>query len=143
MSKILRVILVLSLFLAAACAGTTETQSTTPLIAKHTVADKFAFGKDDVPAAAEKAVKDTAAEIKKLQSYSKVYVTGHTDNIGGKDRNEELSKQRAQKVADMLTKEGVSSRKIVVTGKGSSEPAESNKTPDGRSKNRRVEIEVK
>jgi flagellar motor protein MotB len=55
----------------------------------------------------------------------------------------ELSKKRAQAVADFLVKKGyLKASKIVVDGKGGSEPIASNDTEEGKAKNRRVEITI-
>jgi len=71
---------------------------------------------------------------------SKVSIIGHTDNVGTDEKNLELSKQRAQAVADNLIAKGVDKKRIVVNGAGESQPAADNTTERGRLKNRRVEF---
>lgn len=75
-----------------------------------------------------------------------VVVTGHTDNqpFGQSQRgsNLVLSDSRAQEVAQVLVSAGVPTDRITATGKGNAEPAADNTTPQGRMKNRRVEITV-
>jgi type VI secretion system protein ImpK len=75
-----------------------------------------------------------------------VVVTGHTDNqpFGQSQRstNLVLSGSRAQEVVQILVSAGVPTDRITATGKGNAEPAADNKTPQGRMKNRRVEITV-
>lgn len=73
---------------------------------------------------------------------SKVYVTGHTDNIGTDEANNLLSRQRAAFVGDYLVKNGIQRPAIVEEGKGETEPVASNDTEEGRAKNRRVEIRI-
>lgn len=67
-------------------------------------------------------------------------VLGHTDNIGDEKHNVALSAKRAESVAQYLINKGVDDERIFFEGFGSSRPITGNDTPQGRSKNRRVEI---
>ena len=69
-------------------------------------------------------------------------VEGHTDNVGSATANNELSLRRAIAVRDYLIGQGVAASTIDVAGLGSSRPAADNSTPEGRARNRRVEIVV-
>ncbi|CNH12184.1 outer membrane protein OmpA [Mycobacterium tuberculosis] len=69
-------------------------------------------------------------------------INGYTDNTGTEGINIPLSSQRANMVADFLVAHGVARDHLVVHGLGSINPVASNDTPDGRAKNRRVEIVV-
>ncbi len=71
-----------------------------------------------------------------------IKIIGHTDNIGNEEYNKKLSEMRALSVKNKLIELGVSSEIIKFEGKGAMEPIADNSTPDGRSKNRRVEIIV-
>lgn len=71
-----------------------------------------------------------------------VTINGYTDNSGTEAVNVPLSAQRAQRVADFLVAHGVAASQLVVKGLGSVNPVAPNDTPDGRAKNRRVEIVV-
>ena len=72
---------------------------------------------------------------------SKIVVSGHTDNRGSDKANEQLSKERAEKVAAFLTQVGkISADRIESVGYGKSQPIATNDTADGRAANRRVEI---
>jgi len=51
-----------------------------------------------------------------------------------------LSEDRAKAVREFLESQGIASNRLTSTGKGPADPVASNDTPDGRSKNRRVEI---
>ena len=82
-----------------------------------------------------KAVMDKHPEIK-------VTVTGHTDNVGKDAANLKLSQSRADNIKKMLVDKGIAANRITAIGKGESEPAESNSTPEGRAKNRRIEITI-
>lgn len=69
-------------------------------------------------------------------------VNGYTDNTGSEGINIPLSAQRAKIVADYLVARGVAGDHIATVGLGSVNPIASNATPEGRAKNRRVEIVV-
>lgn len=70
----------------------------------------------------------------------RVRVVGHTDNTGSDAINDPLSLRRAESVRDYLSDRGVATSRIEVSGRGSREPVATNDTPEGRAKNRRVEI---
>jgi len=69
-------------------------------------------------------------------------IEGHTDSVGGDEYNQRLSEQRADSVRDFLGEQGVSLSSITAQGFGKTEPVASNDTPEGRQRNRRVEIVV-
>jgi OOP family OmpA-OmpF porin len=70
----------------------------------------------------------------------KIYVVGHTDNVGVFDYNVKLSQERAAAVIAALTKLGISAARLTPFGAGPTSPVASNKSEDGRAKNRRVEL---
>jgi outer membrane protein OmpA-like peptidoglycan-associated protein len=69
-------------------------------------------------------------------------VSGHTDNTGKREINMELSKERAQSVANYLKAKGINAGRLSVKGYGSDMPIESNDSALGRAMNRRVEFTV-
>ncbi|WP_212002878.1 OmpA family protein [Chitinophaga sp. HK235] len=69
-------------------------------------------------------------------------LSGHTDNVGSKERNLALSRERAEAVKTYLVSKGVNASKIEAVGYGMSQPIASNKTAAGRQKNRRVEFTI-
>lgn len=71
---------------------------------------------------------------------TKLKIIGHTDNIGGKSYNDNLSLNRAKSVASYLSAGGIDRNNIIEQGKGFSQPVADNTTEQGRAKNRRVEI---
>ncbi|MDQ5988160.1 MAG: OmpA family protein [Syntrophus sp. SKADARSKE-3] len=88
-------------------------------------------------------------EIKKFADVIKanpgivVSIEGHTDNIGTKDYNQKLSLKRAESVRNTLvTRFGIPAASLKAKGFGLSRPIATNKTADGRKKNRRVEAVV-
>ncbi len=84
------------------------------------------------------------AEIVKLlqkNSDMKIYVVGHTDSVGELDYNMGLSQRRAAAVVEVLiSKHGIDKARLEPHGVGPLVPASTNKTEDGRSMNRRVEL---
>jgi outer membrane protein OmpA-like peptidoglycan-associated protein len=74
---------------------------------------------------------------------SDLLVKGHTDSTGSERYNQELSERRAKSVQNFLIAKGVAAQRITAIGFGMTMPVASNDTPDGREKNRRVEIEIK
>jgi outer membrane protein OmpA-like peptidoglycan-associated protein len=69
-------------------------------------------------------------------------IEGHTDSVGSDGFNARLSEQRADSVKDFLGEQGVSLSSITAQGFGKAEPVATNDTPEGRQRNRRVEIVV-
>jgi OmpA-OmpF porin, OOP family len=71
----------------------------------------------------------------------KLYVVGHTDNVGGVESNVKLSQDRAEAVLQALVRShGISPARLRAYGCGQFAPVESNDTDQGRAKNRRVEL---
>lgn len=71
-----------------------------------------------------------------------VVAVGHTDSIGSDSYNQKLSERRAQAVKNFLLTQNLPADRIYTQGKGEKQPVASNKTKEGRAKNRRVEVEV-
>ena len=69
-------------------------------------------------------------------------IEGHTDSVGGDDFNQQLSERRADSVRDFLAQQGVPASSIAARGFGKTQPVATNDTPEGRQRNRRVEIVV-
>uniref|UniRef100_UPI003D7FBAEB OmpA family protein n=1 Tax=Pedobacter sp. TaxID=1411316 RepID=UPI003D7FBAEB len=67
-------------------------------------------------------------------------LAGHTDNTGSMKLNLALSKDRAEAVKAYLVSQGANASRIEATGYGPNQPIASNKTAEGRQKNRRVEF---
>lgn len=74
---------------------------------------------------------------------SRIEVIGHTDNTGSAAYNYDLSQRRANAVAGVLNQNGVPYGRITTIGRGFDQPIASNATPDGRARNRRVEIIIR
>lgn len=72
----------------------------------------------------------------------KLSIAGHTDNVGDDQKNMILSKQRAEAVKTYLAGKGIDQKRMITSFFGETKPIASNDTPEGRQKNRRVEMKV-
>ncbi len=72
----------------------------------------------------------------------KFEISGHTDNTGNYSNNKKLSEQRAKSVVDYLISKKVPANQLSYIGHSSDKPIDSNKTPEGRKRNRRVEFKI-
>ena len=100
----------------------------------------FDSGKSDVKPESEAALK----EVAKLLSGDpalKLLVVGHTDSVGQLEANMKLSQARAEAVVQALVKgHGVAAARLKAQGAGPIAPVATNRTEEGRAKNRRVEL---
>ena len=99
----------------------------------------FATGQYAIPAGADQVLSEVAAQLKANPEW-KWEVEGYTDNVGDKAANQKLSDERAQSVANWLSFHGVDRDRLSIKGYGESNPVADNSTPQGRAKNRRVEL---
>lgn len=100
----------------------------------------FDTDKADVKPESDAAIAEIAKLLKNDARLS-VYVVGHTDNAGGFDHNVKLSQARAASVVKVLTgRHGVAPTRLTPFGAGPVSPVAPNATPEGRAKNRRVEV---
>jgi len=100
----------------------------------------FDFDKADIKPESEPAIKEIAKLLQENKGL-KLYVVGHTDNVGSLDYNLKLSKARADAVVkELTTKHKISPDRLKAFGIGSLAPVASNRTEEGRAKNRRVEL---
>jgi len=85
---------------------------------------------------------DELSELLKKKPNFKLLVDGHTDNVGKAAPNMKLSQNRAASVKTYLANKGIAESRITAKGYGLTKPIASNKTPEGRQKNRRVEFTI-
>lgn len=101
----------------------------------------FDFDKSALKPEGKNKLDDLAGKIRGV-NLEVVIAIGHTDSIGSDAYNQKLSIRRAESVKAYLVSKGVEPNRIYTEGKGEKQPVASNKTREGRQKNRRVEIEV-
>ena len=89
-------------------------------------------------------------EIKKVADFMKTYpnttavIEGHTDNVDTAEYNQKLSEARANSVRQYLIDNfGIKASRLTAVGYGETKPIASNKTEEGRQKNRRVQAVIK
>jgi outer membrane protein OmpA-like peptidoglycan-associated protein len=85
---------------------------------------------------------DELAQILVKKTTWKLQITGHTDNVGTDNTNLILSKKRAEAVKNYLSGKGIEATRFEVLYFGESKPIADNATPEGRQRNRRVEMKV-
>ncbi len=103
---------------------------------------QFETGKDVIKTSSYGILDEVVTIMKENPSYS-LDINGHTDNSGNAKANKALSQKRAAAVEKYLVKKGVSDKRLSPYGFGPDQPIESNDTPEGKARNRRVEFKVK
>ena len=90
-----------------------------------------------------KAVLDTQV-VELAATFGNAYlrIGGNTDNVGNRDSNMRLSRQRAESVASYLVSRGFERNKFDVVGHGPDKPVAGNDSEEGRARNRRTDFEV-
>ena len=132
----------LCMFLFSCATQQVKAPPSPQVIDKMTLQVFFDFNKNILTEADLKELPKAVAFVKKYPG-AKIRLDGYTDSIGTDAYNMKLSERRAMAVKDYLIKEaGVDSSKITVVGHGEADPVADNKTPEGRTKNRRVEISI-
>ena len=101
----------------------------------------FDFDKSVLKPAGKAKLDDLVSKVKGI-NLEVIIAVGHTDSIGTDAYNQKLSVRRAESVKAYLISKGIEKNRIYTEGKGEKQPVASNKTKEGRAKNRRVEIEV-
>lgn len=111
---------------------------TPPMISVELNADlMFAFDSANLNPTEE--LRALAQDLRTYQ-HGQIMILGHTDSQGAEAYNQRLSGRRAQSVAAYLEREGISRSRFLVIAEGERKPIASNKTQDGRAKNRRVNV---
>ena len=101
----------------------------------------FKLNSEKPTADSMKVLKQLAAFLNKKTDL-RVRIEGHSDSVGPDQKNFEMSQQRAEKVKEVLVKEGVTAERLQTVGMGDKNPIASNVTPEGQEKNRRVEFHL-
>ena len=85
---------------------------------------------------------DNIAAVLKEAGQSQFLIEGHTARVGGTEGEMELSLARAHAIAEALAKRGIQAGRFICKGSGGNKPVADNSTPEGRARNRRVEITI-
>jgi OmpA-OmpF porin, OOP family len=102
----------------------------------------FDTAKDTIKPESDRIVAEIAAILKSRPDLKRVRVEGHTDIVGSRPYNLDLSQRRAASVVRALVARGVAASRLEAAGFGFDRPVASNATALGRAKNRRVEFTI-
>jgi OOP family OmpA-OmpF porin len=103
---------------------------------------RFGFNKDNLTEEAQGELDQLATQVSSTKGYL-IVVEGGTDSVGSAEYNYALSQRRADAVIQYLaSKYSVPAHKIYLIGLGKDKPVDSNKTREGRAKNRRVDVRL-
>jgi outer membrane protein OmpA-like peptidoglycan-associated protein len=103
---------------------------------------KFPVNRHELSKEAEDKLKDFAERLKGENKNVYLEIQGHTDSTGAALYNYKLGEERAEAVRRYLSKQGIALNRMSTISYGKAEPVDSNKTRDGRAKNRRVVVIV-
>jgi large repetitive protein len=111
---------------------------------KIEIKDKIRFkkGAAEIDPTSNSLLDEIAKVVLANPQAGRIRIEGHTDNVGPKNKNQTLSQKRAESVKAYLVKKGVKADRLIAVGYGPSRPIASNKTAEGKAKNRRVEFIV-
>jgi hypothetical protein len=113
------------------------------LVGKSIVLRNVFFETDDFQLKPEsKTELDKVVTLLRNNPELRVEISGHTDNQGGEEYNQELSEKRAASVVEYLIAEGIEDDRLVAKGYGFNVPIDTNETAEGRANNRRTELKV-
>jgi len=85
---------------------------------------------------------DEVVKFLKENPKIKVEISGHTDNVGNENYNQQLSLKRAQSIVGYFSSKGISSLRLTQIGLGSKKPIKPNDSEDNRQINRRIEFRI-
>jgi outer membrane protein OmpA-like peptidoglycan-associated protein len=103
---------------------------------------EFATGKDIIVKKSLPSLNELAKLLVQHKNDWTLKLSGHTDNQGSAESNMILSEKRAKAVKKYLVSKGVSEDRVITEWFGQTQPIDTNATPKGRQKNRRVEMKI-
>ncbi|MEO1436520.1 MAG: OmpA family protein, partial [Bacteroidota bacterium] len=121
----------------------TEEVKNAPAIATKEVTINFRTGEFRLDENAKYIIDQEFVDIAKSFSNSRIRIEGNTDNVGSRSSNVELSRKRANSVAEYLISEHKMPRnRFIIIGNGPDKPVASNDSDSGRAQNRRTDFEL-
>lgn len=102
---------------------------------------KFEKGKSTMINGSHISIYDLVGTLRTHPNYN-IEISGHTDDRGNPQTNQDLSKKRAKAVYSFLLSSGIKSERLSFRGYGQSRPIALNKTPEGRQKNDRIQFRI-
>ncbi len=90
-----------------------------------------------------KGVLDDISSVLSRYPYTEIFIEGHADSSGNQWNNKKLSEMRAKTVALYFKAHDVTADRLAIAGYGATRPLESNSTPEGRRRNRRVLVKIR
>ncbi|NNF99156.1 MAG: OmpA family protein [Desulfobacteraceae bacterium] len=121
--------------------GVSVTRSGNQLILNMPGNVTFSTGSSDINTNFHEVLNSVALILKEYEKTT-VDVIGHTDSVGSETYNQRLSEDRARSVATYMGNQGILPARLLVAGYGENQPIASNSTPEGRSQNRRVALQI-
>lgn len=118
------------------------TPSTNDRIEEFPEAVFFGTGRDRFRPIEHPLLERVAARMRDDPTIVKLVIEGHTDSVGDAEYNKELSRGRAATVKEVMIRRGVDPERLEVEAHGEEQPIDSNETPDGRARNRRVSFRM-
>ncbi len=112
-------------------------------IASKPVSINFRSGEATLDENAKRIIDLEFIDIARAFANARIRIEGNTDNVGSRGANVELSKRRAQSVANYLIREhGMSANRLIIVGNGPDKPVADNGSSDGRAANRRTDFQL-
>jgi outer membrane protein OmpA-like peptidoglycan-associated protein len=102
---------------------------------------EFETGKTEIRSTSTPILEEASKVLRQYPTL-KVMIVGHTDNVGTREKNVELSRRRAEAVKYYMMQRGVDADRIETRGEGPDAPISSNNTRVGRQANRRIEFQI-
>jgi outer membrane protein OmpA-like peptidoglycan-associated protein len=102
---------------------------------------EFDTGKDTIRPVSEPVLENALLVLNEYPK-TRIEISGHSDDVGKREDNIDLSKRRADSVKQWFVGKGIDARRIETRGVGPDEPIADNKTPAGKQKNRRIEFKL-
>ncbi len=128
---------------AATFTEITEEIKTAEAISTKSVSITFASGAYTLDDNMKYIIDNEFLDIAKSFANARIRIEGNTDNVGSASTNREISRKRAQAVADYLIQEHNFDRnRFIIIGNGPDKPVASNNTAAGKAKNRRTDFEL-